>query len=578
MPSSGEHREAGILVQAGHELVTTEEEELRLLGTVESPTGTGECKRAVVLVLLDTSRSMSDLDEEIRETFHLENRISVMRGLLANVVEELTEDDVFGLVTFNNRGNVIIPCDYANEENRSVWKCLMEDDELFKCKGRTNMERGINAAVDELDRIRQDENLRNSSVIILGDGEVSSGAGFVNSGDPDDSGRAIRELRRAVETKLEESDELDVCINACLVGDSIESSLMREVTEKCGNSGQMRICSRASSKVVNSTSFMYSLIQNARHTIQTDQRKIITITALDGVTITPKAPFSKAGADAGTLGRGPLICKEIERGRVYEVHVARQNEETTSKFNFSASLDEIESDTDAFKVAKVNCNVWPQNRPPHLITVKRHFHSTPQPRPSIVAQSVACEKKHEVVRYLENPKDAEAANQFRQILNVLDTALHDLKSIREEFESDEDPDIEHYGTLVSESLRSFASTLRIELPTEKSKAFDPRFVDKLTTERYYLLKNQMKEELDKVAELQRVQGFEGLSTSNEASAYQHALMEELDRLFYADTHPDADSEDFASENDGSDGSDGGDDNDDDGGGESNDDSGKRDNK
>lgn len=127
-----------------------------------------------VVIILDRSGSMAN------------DKIEHARAAVRELIQQLTANDRFALVTYSDDAVVAIPLAPVSETTRNAWLIQVASIET---DGGTNMARGLDVGLDLIDRARADG--RTPHVVLISDG-------LANQGDASHEG-LVRRARRAAQ-------------------------------------------------------------------------------------------------------------------------------------------------------------------------------------------------------------------------------------------------------------------------------------------------------------------------------------------------------------------------------------------
>lgn len=127
-----------------------------------------------VVIILDRSGSMAN------------EKIEHARAAVRELIQQLTTDDRFALVTYSDDAAVVIPLSPVNDRTRSAWLAQVA---RLQTDGGTNMSRGLDVGLDLIAGTRIDG--RTPHVVLISDG-------LANQGDASHEG-LVRRARRAAQ-------------------------------------------------------------------------------------------------------------------------------------------------------------------------------------------------------------------------------------------------------------------------------------------------------------------------------------------------------------------------------------------
>ncbi|GBG30637.1 Phospholipase A1-Ialpha2, chloroplastic [Hondaea fermentalgiana] len=515
-----------------YEEVSVGKEELHVYGTVAPPQD-APVESGVLVVVVDTSRSMSERDRAL-EGIHqdLGSRISVVRGAIETLIsKELKEDDIFGLVVFNTEGSLYIMSDFATNQKRQEWLDMMKEYDLAdQCGGLTNLEQGMECAINEL-RYIAEQGRRSATLVVMCDGEITSGAGFVQTGRRSGRFRGAKDLVQAINAMLEEEiPDLSVRITTCGIGYDFDPDALRIVSSKCGEGGICEALVDETDQVTFATNVLRTELKESRSTVDIDSVTLTLEAAADTILV-PRHPTPETDV-AEPQGRGSMLCVEREAGKKYDLTITRHSKNKVLDFNFSAILEACATPLPDFTVAHV------QSSPPgfsRALTVKRR-QSGRKVRPPIQARAEACEKRHETAtdlsRRAQKTNEAQFESAETTAGDLEQKVMREIIAARDELGDQEEmsPQQEqHFGFRISNSLGTLAGVLWTQSPSATSVAYSEELDVNMTQEQ----RTKLQEELEALRSLQAVTNYAQNRTSSQIAMdlERIARLEELTALF-----------------------------------------------
>jgi Ca-activated chloride channel family protein len=127
-----------------------------------------------VVIILDRSGSMAN------------DKIEHARAAVRELIQQLTVNDRFALITYSDDAAVTIPLSPVTDQTRSAWLATASQ---IQTDGGTNMSRGLDVGLDLIDRARADGRIPH--VVLISDG-------LANQGDASQEG-LVRRAKRAAQ-------------------------------------------------------------------------------------------------------------------------------------------------------------------------------------------------------------------------------------------------------------------------------------------------------------------------------------------------------------------------------------------
>lgn len=322
-----------------HDQLTTSPEESFLLGTIT--TGEEKVDGAVLLVLLDTSRSMDHRQPELEtvDDFY-RSRIEVIKVALFELLDEANENDLVGLITFDNDAETIFEIEHATAENKNYWREAINENIEFA--GQTNLEKGIRSAVNELEYVESFLQKDSAVIVIICDGYITSGVGYPRSRNQVNV--AHQNLISLIRRQLEQLENMNVSIHSCGIGNEFDRRFLQRISSDCGSGGRFQGFVLPEEQLKTSSGFLSTLLQNERRTLKGKTGVYYTLTAEPGTTLAIRTATEAYDPSC-------LEIEELETGK-YKITPKKQFVHRKVLFTMVVLLEEVVTPNQNHKVAR----------------------------------------------------------------------------------------------------------------------------------------------------------------------------------------------------------------------------------